>query len=108
MAQKSTKPLQLLVGEGKNAKYIQGTKSLQISKVPSDCVLSFLCPLQPAQSCSWEDKVRIPHFAPPAMDVMNHVCCSNSVAVSEAQQRVPFIASFGWKNHGLLVQTLAA
>lgn len=58
-AQSSMKPLQLLVGEGKNAKYIQGILRLQTSKMLSDSAvfLSFLRPLQPAQSYSWENKV---------------------------------------------------
>lgn len=58
-AQSSMKPLQLLVGEGKNAKYIQGILRLQTFKIRLDSAvfLSFLRPLQPAQRCSWEDKV---------------------------------------------------
>ena len=55
------KPLSLLVGEGKNAKYVKGTACLKIFQAPSGrCLFSLSLSLfsQPAQSSSWEKEVR--------------------------------------------------
>ena len=106
VAQDSMKPLQLLVGEGKNAKYIQGILILQTSKFPSDSAefLSCFRPLQPAQSCSWEDKVCV---------VPLQLCLSRSLFAAKfssclsSSKMAAQLPVLGLKKHPFLVQTLS-
>lgn len=87
----SMKPLQLLVGEGKNAKYIKGTLSLQNSNNALEAValLSFRRPTAACTELSMgRQGVCSPQYCHTSCACHGMCLLQNSVAVSASRKRV--------------------